>query len=303
DGDDRRFPQAFTIYEDALLPAAYAGRVIAPNSLHNIVWTSRLERDGSTWRTVDEAPLVDTDDNWFRPVYAGVGPDGAVYMADWYDSRLSHVSPVDDWHKASGRIYRVVPEGESPRYEAGDLAKRPSADLVGLLAHASRLVRRRAVLELGWRGDTSVRDALAARVDGGAMPQALEGLWALHLLDQLDDDASCRWLDHPNADVRRWVVRLAGDSGEASPALAAALAARARDERDVQVRVQLAASARRLPVDVALPIVNALVGHDEDVADPHQPLMLWWALERHVDGGLQHVERWLDAADWKRPLL
>src|SRR5690606_31248670 len=233
DGDDRRFPQAFTIYEDALLPAAYAGRVIAPNSLHNIVWTSRIERDGSTWRTVDEAPLVETDDHWFRPVYAGVGPDGALYMADWYDSRLSHVSPVDDWHKGSGRIYRVVPEGTSPRYEAGDLTQRASADLVRLLAHESRLVRRRAVLELGWRGDTSVRVALAALVEDGAMPQALEALWALHLLGHVDDDAARRWLNHREADVRRWVVRLVGDRGSASPALAAALAARARDERDV----------------------------------------------------------------------
>jgi putative membrane-bound dehydrogenase-like protein len=303
DGDDRRFPQAFTIYEDALLPAAYAGRVIAPNSLHNIVWTSRIERDGSTWRTVDEAPLVETDDHWFRPVYAGVGPDGALYMADWYDSRLSHVSPVDDWHKGSGRIYRVVPEGTSPRYEAGDLTQRASADLVRLLAHESRLVRRRAVLELGWRGDTSVRVALAALVEDGAMPQALEALWALHLLGHVDDDAARRWLNHREADVRRWVVRLVGDRGSASPALAAALAARARDERDVQVRVQLAASAKRLPVSAALPVIDALAGHDGDLADPHQPLMLWWALERHVDTGLQEVERWLDGADWSRPLV
>ncbi|NLT71957.1 MAG: dehydrogenase, partial [Verrucomicrobiaceae bacterium] len=126
EGDERRFAQAFTIYDADLFGEELSGRIVAPNSLHNLVWASRLERDGSTYRTVDETNLVETDDRWFRPVYAGLGPDGAVYMADWYDSRLSHVRPVDDWHKTSGRIYRLQPTGSKPVYEEGDLSKRPS---------------------------------------------------------------------------------------------------------------------------------------------------------------------------------
>lgn len=305
EGDDRRFPQAFTIYEDALFPSAYAGRVIAPNSLHNLVWTSRLERDGSTWRTVDETPLVQTDDRWFRPVYAGVGPDGAVYMADWYDSRLSHVRPVDDWHKTSGRIYRVVPDGVTPRYREGDLTTRSSDELIALFAHPSRLVRRRAVLELGWRGDEAAVPALVRLVDAAPAPQqSLEALWALHMLNGLSDDHAARWLGHDSADVRRWVVRLVGDRRTASPTLSARLAALAADEPDVQVRVQLAASARRLPAAVALPIVDALTTRSEDVGDPHQPLMVWWALEQHAEIGRDAVLRWLDGGSpWARPLF
>ncbi|HYR58423.1 MAG TPA: c-type cytochrome, partial [Chthoniobacteraceae bacterium] len=46
-------------------------------------------------------------DRWFRPVDTKVGPDGAIYMADWYDSRLSHVDPRDTWDKDHGRIYRL----------------------------------------------------------------------------------------------------------------------------------------------------------------------------------------------------
>jgi len=97
-GDDRRFPQAFCIYEAAAMPGLQ-GKIIAANSLHNIVWVSQLIPDGSTFRTVDEEPLVRTTDRWFRPVWIGTGPDGFVYLADWYDSRLSHVRPVDDWHR------------------------------------------------------------------------------------------------------------------------------------------------------------------------------------------------------------
>lgn len=304
EGDDRRFPQAFAIYEDGLWPAAYAGRIVAPNSLHNVVWTSRLERDGSTWRTVDEPPLVETDDHWFRPVYAGVGPDGALYMADWYDSRLSHVSPVDDWHKASGRIYRVAPQGAAPRYDAGDLTRQTAAELIERLGHHSRLVRRRAVLELGWRGDRSAVPALTRLVDEGPPQTALEALWALHGLDALTEPLTVRWLGHDDPHVRRWVVRLVGDGRQASPAVGVRLAERARVEPDVQVRVQLAASAARLPAPVALPIIEGLLTHDEDAGDPHQPLMVWWALERQAAAARDEVARWTDSpTPWQRPIF
>ena len=98
---------------------------------------------------MDEANPVETSDRWFRPVYAGLGPDGAVYMADWYDSRLSHVRPVDDWHKTSGRVYRLQPGGSKPVYEEGDLSRSSSGELINLFStNFNRVVRRRAMLEL-----------------------------------------------------------------------------------------------------------------------------------------------------------
>ncbi|MEI2671010.1 MAG: hypothetical protein V9G13_07750 [Marmoricola sp.] len=110
-----RFPQAFTIYEGGLLGSAYEGRIIAPNSLQNVVYVSERLPDGSTFRTKDGEDLVKSTDRWFRPVWAGSAPDGGFYMADWYDTRLSHVRPVDDWHKTSGRIYRVRPAAGVPK--------------------------------------------------------------------------------------------------------------------------------------------------------------------------------------------
>ncbi len=110
EGDGRRFPQAFCIYEGGAYPKEFDGSIIAPNALHNLVWHSQsvypmdLRTEQSTNPTCWKQTIAG-----FVPVYSGVGPDGAVYLADWYDTRLSHVSPVDDWHKESGRIYRIVP--------------------------------------------------------------------------------------------------------------------------------------------------------------------------------------------------
>ena len=77
-------------------------------SLMNRVMASKLSRDTSTYRTDDLDPLVLTDDRWFRPVDTKVGPDGAIYMADWYDSRLTHVDPRDTWDKEHGRSVTIM---------------------------------------------------------------------------------------------------------------------------------------------------------------------------------------------------
>ena len=71
-------------------------------------------------------------------------------MADWYDTRLSHVNPVDDWDKRRGRLYRLRPEG-ADRPEAVRPRPTPSAELVELLSHRNEWFRKQAVLEIGWR--------------------------------------------------------------------------------------------------------------------------------------------------------
>ena len=67
-----------------------------------------------------------------------------------------------------------------------------------------------------------------------------------------------------------------------TPSIARALARCAAIEPDVEVRSQLACSAKRLPARDALPIIRALLARSEDQHDIHIPLLLWWALEAKV---------------------
>ncbi len=294
-GDTRRFPQAFCIYEGGLFPEALDGTIIAPNSLHNLVWNSRRLANGSTYRTEDEENLVESPDRWFRPVYGGVGPDGAMYVADWYDTRLSHVSPTDDWHKESGRVYRVIPTGSQPKYDQGDLHSLSSAELISRFDHPNKWVRRRASLELGWRNDKQVVGDLIAKINTGS----LEALWSLNLMDELSTDRAIGWLASDHVHIRRWIVRLLGDRHEGVPPLAEL----ARGESDVQVRSQLASTAKRVPADIGVPIAEALIRHSEDISDPHMPLMIWWAIEAHVDAWSQ-IESLLANVDiWSEPIF
>ncbi|KAA5547162.1 c-type cytochrome [Roseiconus nitratireducens] len=295
EGDARRFAQAFAIYEGGLFPESMDGTIVAPNSLHNLVWNSSRIRDGSTYRTVDRENLVETDDRWFRPVYCGVGPDGAIYLADWYDTRLSHLSPVDNWHKESGRIYRLHPAGTRPRYEEGDLRTLPNETLVAKFDHPNKWVRRRAALELGWRGDSDVLNLLEDRLEQAG---SLEALWAIHLMGELTRDRAVSWLEHSNADIRRWVVRLLGDRHEGVPEMISMT----EQESDVQVRCQLASTAARVDAVTAMGILDQLARHEEDLRDPHLPLLCWWALEAHAEDWSAVANLLSDDTFWDTPL-
>lgn len=274
EGDGRRFPQAFCIYEGGLLPPEYDGTIVAPNALHNLIWNSTRLRDGSTYRTVDLDNVAESSDRWFRPVYGGVGPDGAVYIADWYDTRLSHVSPIDDWHKDSGRVYRIIPSGQSAAYSEGDLHEASSDRLLGLLEHSNKWVRQRAALELGWRGDVKTVNPLMELARKGTV----EALWALSGMGRLPIGRASLLAKNDNPHIRRWAVRAMGDRHEGHSSLVRL----ATKEPDVQVRSQLASTAKRVPARYGIGIVRELLNHDGDAGDPHMPLMIWWAIEGHA---------------------
>ncbi len=285
EGDNKRFPQAFTVYEGGLLGSAYEGKIIAPNALHNLVYVSERIADGSTFRTKDEEQLITTTDRWFRPVWAGVGPDGGFYMADWYDTRLSHVSPIDDWHKTSGRIYRVRPAAGAPKLKPFDLSTASGEELLGYLSHQNEWFRKQAVLEIGWRGLKNLTPKLTLSPDD---PQALEKLWAINLLaEHFDNDPlfqslvdSCfqSYSRFKDPYLRRWMAKMIGER-PFSWGVAAGMA-QLRDEPHLEVRAQILASAKRLPAASALPLLWS--GETEDISG-HFPLLAWWALESKAE--------------------
>jgi putative heme-binding domain-containing protein len=261
EGDNKRFPQAFTIYEGGLLGSAYEGKIIAPNALHNLVYVSERLPDGSTFRTKDEEQLITNPDRWFRPVWAGVGPDGGFYMADWYDTRLSHVSPVDDWHKTSGRIYRVRPASGAPNLKPFDFSKASGEELLGYLSHQNEWFRKQAIHEIAWRNMTELVPKLKA------MPLTLETLWALDALNAVE----ALPINHSDPYIRRWAWKMAGEK-QILPPLG--------EEKHLEVCAQILASAKKLPSEGALHLLWAGDIQDES---GHLPLLAWWALEAKAE--------------------
>ena len=70
------------------------------------------------------------------------------------------------------------------------------------------------------------------------------------------------------------------------------------------MRAQLACTAKRLPGGVALPILERLMAHGEDVADPHLPMLIWWALEdKAVTDQAGIMKLFASPKTWRQPKL
>jgi putative heme-binding domain-containing protein len=299
----------FVLYQGGLFPDRFRDAVIYPNLRVNAMRVSRLEVDGSTFDTVFQEDFITSSDRWFRPVKSLVGPDGALYVADWYDWNISHTDPKDrsKWYqprRETGRIWRVTPTGAASRTPStAPLGKLASAELVKLLKHPNAWYRREAQRILMERRDPAVHASLAAMVLREKDRFALEALWALHVSGGLTDELALKFLERPFEHVRAWTVRLLGDECRVTNRIGERLVDLAHDEPSVTVRSQLACTCKRLPGPTALPIIEQLLGRSEDIADPHIPLLLWWAIESKANSDRAGVMKLVDCVTtWNRPI-
>jgi len=289
-GDKRRFSQSMAIYEGGAIPSL-EGRFIASMALTNRVLGTALYRDTSTFRTEDGPPLFESANSWFRPVDTKAGPDGAIYFADWCDSRLSHLDPRDTWDKESGRIYRLDVAGAKTKAESFDFGKMSGDELIARLSHPNKWHRQTALRVLWDRRDVSLVPKLRTLVEKERGQLALEAFWAVNACGGFDETCALKTLKHSHPMVRYWTARLLGDAKKLAVPVRDALVQLARSEADVEVRTQLASTARRLSAADALPIVSELLLRNEDAADKHQPLLLWWAIEGKCGGDRDAVLR------------
>ncbi len=300
----KRFTHGFLIYQGHSLPESYRGKVIGADAYNHTVTLSEISPQGATFQTRDLAPLISTDDVAFRPVDLKHGPDGAIYVADWRDRQLTHKeSTISRVAVDDGRIYRVRAAGVKPGGAPFDLTRKTSPELIELLRHENRWWRDEARRLLGDRRDAQVVPALRSALREASGQFALEALWALNLSGGFDELTAGELLEHADPFVRLWSVRLLGDEGTISTATAAALVAMAEREPHVEVRSQLAASAKRFSAAVGLPLVGRLLRHDADAADPYLPLELWWAMESKCTSDRAAVVALLQRDDWARPLV
>src|SRR5262249_1561882 len=107
-----RFTHTFVVYEGGKLPPRHEGKIFAVAPLQSHVVSSDLFPHGSSFQTKDREFPVTSSDPWFRPVHIKDGPDGALYVADFYESQIAHLRHFEGViHTDSGRIYRLRASG------------------------------------------------------------------------------------------------------------------------------------------------------------------------------------------------
>lgn len=271
------------IYQGDQFPKEFRGKYIANDLLGHAVQWHNLERWGSTFKASYGGELLTPNDTWFAPSDLTMGPDGSLYVADWYDKRTAHPDPDADWDKSNGRIYNIRYVGTDANIERSTsnvqrpmLEKMKSKELVKLLGDSNDWNVRWARQTLADRRDKSVVAGLRKTVLQSTNAHlALESLWALYVSGGLDDKLAQQLLTHRFPQIRTWTVRLWENPNAAS------LDELAGRETDVMVRSQLASTAKRLSGGFAIGLAGKLAERDPDAQDPYIPLLIWWAAEAH----------------------
>ena len=162
--DVERFTHNFVIYNGGTLPTNYAGKLLGIEPLQGRVVLADFEPIGSSFRTTDVARPLTSEDDWFKPVDIKVGPDGGVYVCDWYDGQVNHYKNHEgNIDPDNGRIYRLQAKAVEG-FESFDLATATTDELVDYLSHSNRWFRRTALRVIGDRKDESAIPRLQSPV-------------------------------------------------------------------------------------------------------------------------------------------
>lgn len=221
------------LYTARNFPEKYWNRIAFVNEpTGRVVHEAILERDGSGFKEKDGWNFVASADEWFGPVHTEVGPDGAVWILDWYNFIIQHnptpygfengkgnayINPLRD--RTHGRIYKVVYEKAKPQ-QIKSLDKNNAKELIAGLQSDNMFWRLTAQRLLVESGNQQVASQLYKIIQNksvdaiGINAPAIHALWTLHglgLLSGTHKEATAvaiEALKHPAAGVRKAALQV-----------------------------------------------------------------------------------------------
>ncbi|MBI3881756.1 MAG: DUF1080 domain-containing protein [Verrucomicrobia bacterium] len=220
------------------------------NPITSVINVVKATPDGPRYRYEKLADFITTTDRWFRPVAIAFGPDGCLYITDWYNKIISHNEVPrnhPDRDKTRGRIWRVRQQ-DQPRVTPPDLTKLSEKELLAQLGSASTLVTRLAWLEIIDRKATGLVPELEKIIANQYPPpdRRLAALWALEGLKAVPTKLLRELAADRNPNLRHEAARIAGESGLKSGEFVAIVAPLV-DDPSPRVRAALGDALRRVP--------------------------------------------------------
>jgi putative membrane-bound dehydrogenase-like protein len=265
-------------------PDRYRNGVFTCNFHGRRVNHDRLERQKSGYIARHEKDFLMVDDTWFRGLELKYGPDGAVFLTDWYDTGECHETDSDNAHRENGRIYKVA-FGTAPAVKV-DLSGESDLALARYQLHkndwyvrtARRLLQERALAGKNLDDvNKLLREVLTNNPD---VSRRLRALWALYATRGLDEKPLQGLLHDASEHVRAWAIRLLCDDDKApTGATMREFAELAKTDPSPKVRLSLASALQRLPHAERWPVAESLASHKEDAADRSLCLMMWYGIE------------------------
>ena len=256
-------------YSAAQFPAEFRDNLFNGNPVTRRINRTRLEWRGSTPAATRQSDFLTSDDPAFRPVQVKLGPDGALWVADFYNPIIGHYEvplthPARD--HAHGRLWRIVwrgLDGNVPPPALPNLAALAPSDLATRLSDSNLVVRSLALAELLARAELGERagapNAAAAAVASlcvaathlvAGTNQNADETAALPIFFALERLASGRSDERPQADAIDALLRRALTRRESGVALAAL--------RVLAAREALPADSEKLFTDLLAPPASGM---------------------------------------------
>jgi uncharacterized protein len=216
------------IYNGGAWPDRFNGTHFLSEPTVSLVHNDWLKPNGVTYVAGkqpgrEETEFIAGSDLWFRPIHTRVGPDGALYVVDFYNQAAIHNDtrgPAHGAHNAAtrpdrdhhfGRIWRVQHKAAKklPPYR---LDARKPADLVKALEHPNGWVRGTAQRLLSEEAGSKAARSLAKTLKSGLTTYArLNALWTLDDLGKLKHARLLAALDDKDAVLRKNALRLVSE--------------------------------------------------------------------------------------------
>ena len=257
------------LYTARAFPKEYWNRIAFINEpTAHLTGQAVLEPDGAGFVSRDGWNLISSAEEWFAPVASMVGPDGAVWVADWYNFIAQHNPTPTGFSTGKGaayetsmrdhqrgRIYRIVYKGAPPAKKRS-LSKANAAGLIEALAADNMFWRLQAQRLLVERGQKDVVPQLVSlvrnpAVDGvGVNGGAFHALWTLQGLGVLDAASGDAYaaavgaLKHPAAGVRKAAAMVLPRTAAAGDAI---LAAGLLEDSDLHTRLAAVLALADMP--------------------------------------------------------
>jgi putative membrane-bound dehydrogenase-like protein len=282
-------------YQGGAWPKEYHGKLFMGNLHGHRINVDVITPKGSGYVADRNPDFLLTHDRWSIPVALKSGPDGNVYLIDWYDKQICHLREPEKWDRTNGRIYKISHTNAKP-VKGVDLSKVGMLELVKYQEHendwyartARRVLQERFAVGIpGVPTDEMVKTWAALRSMTKEHKDAhvrLRALWALHATGAFGGKELEEALASKDEQIRAWAIQLAVDAFRDAPANAFRVSAGnfeelAKNEKSKVVRRALASAAMRFPPESRWTLLERIIAHAEDAADFNLPHLYWYALE------------------------
>ncbi|MGB0993811.1 MAG: PVC-type heme-binding CxxCH protein, partial [Akkermansiaceae bacterium] len=193
-------------------PREWADVAFLANPITSTINSVKIVRNADGTVTAKHLPdLLKSKDDWFRPVNIEFGPDGCLYVADWYNKIVSHnelPTTHPDRDKSHGRIWRIRHVSQKPR-SIPNVTKAANEQLIAHLKSASLWEKRAAAFQIGDRQVKELIPALNQLVSNQAEETSvrIHALWALEGLHAYDAKIIEALITDKDGDIRREAIR------------------------------------------------------------------------------------------------